>query len=71
MTRNIPSPAGLTPSALPWLTADLEPPERRSSAQIALNLLEGATVITRAQQLRACGIAVPATAFRFVPRPLA
>ncbi len=36
-------------------------------AQIALNLMEGATVITRAQQLRSLGVPVPAVAF--APRP--
>ncbi|MFT5434633.1 MAG: trans-AT polyketide synthase/acyltransferase/oxidoreductase domain-containing protein, partial [Myxococcota bacterium] len=47
----------------------LEPPEARSAVQIALNLLEGAAVVTRAQQLRAAGVAMPPAAFRFVPRP--
>ncbi|WP_394844172.1 PfaD family polyunsaturated fatty acid/polyketide biosynthesis protein [Pendulispora brunnea] len=45
-------------------------PENRSAAQIALNLLEGAAVISRAQQLRASGVPVPAAAFHFRPRPL-
>ena len=49
----------------------LEPPEGRSVVQIALNLLEGAAVITRAHQLRSYGAPIPASAFRFVPRPLA
>lgn len=49
----------------------LEPPEARTAAQIAKNLLEGAAVITRAQQLRTYGVPVPHEAFRFVPRPLA
>jgi trans-AT polyketide synthase/acyltransferase/oxidoreductase domain-containing protein len=48
----------------------LEPVEARTSVQIALNLLEGAAVITRAQTLRSCGVAVPPEAFRFAPRPL-
>ncbi len=48
----------------------LEPPEARSAVQIALNLLEGAAVLTRAHQLRSYGAPVPATAFRFTPRPL-
>jgi len=43
---------------------------QRSVVQIARNLLEGASVITRAQQLRTYGVAVPWEAFRFVPRPL-
>lgn len=38
---------------------------------IALNLLEGAAVITRAEQLRSYGAPVPASAFAFSPRPLA
>ena len=48
----------------------LEDPTRRGVAQIALNLLEGAAVVTRAQQLRTFGVAVPAGAFDFRPRPL-
>ena len=34
------------------------------------NLLEGAAVVTRAQQLRTYGAPVPASAFQFRPRPL-
>ncbi|MDB5101871.1 MAG: putative dioxygenase [Cyanobacteria bacterium RYN_339] len=49
----------------------LEAPEQRGVVQIALNLLEGAAVVTRAQQLRSYGVAVPAAAFDFRPRPLA
>jgi len=48
----------------------LEPPASRTVAQIGLNLLEGAAVIARAQQLRSAGVAVPAAAFHFRPRPL-
>ncbi len=48
----------------------LEPSEARTVAQVALNLLEGATVVTRAQQLRSYGVPVPASAFDFRPRPL-
>ncbi|MCB9597473.1 MAG: PfaD family polyunsaturated fatty acid/polyketide biosynthesis protein [Sandaracinaceae bacterium] len=48
----------------------LEAPENRSVVQIALNLLEGASVVTRAHQLRSYGAPVPAEAFRFVPRTL-
>jgi PfaD family protein len=48
----------------------LEQPEQRTVAQIARNLLEGAAVITRAQQLRTYGVDVPAAAFTFTPRPL-
>ncbi len=49
----------------------LEQPEARSAVQIALNLMEGAAVITRAQQLRTYGVPVPGSAFGFAPRPLA
>ncbi len=49
----------------------LEPPEQRSVVQIACNLLEGAAVVSRAQQLRSYGVPVPSAAFDFRPRPLA
>ncbi|GHF39951.1 PfaD family polyunsaturated fatty acid/polyketide biosynthesis protein [Streptomyces morookaense] len=49
----------------------LAEPSRRDVVQIALNLLEGAAVVTRAHQLRSHGVAVPATAFAFRPRRLA
>ena len=49
----------------------LEAPERRTAVQVALNLLEGAAVLTRAQQLRTFGLAIPPSAFDFRPRPLA
>ena len=42
----------------------------RTVVQIARNLLEGAAVVTRAQQLRSYGVAVPGAAFHFSPRPL-
>ncbi len=48
----------------------LEAPEDRGVVQIAYNLLEGAAVITRAQQLRSYGVPVPPSAFHFRPRPL-
>lgn len=48
----------------------LEPLEARTVSQIALNLLEGAAVVTRAQQLRAAGCPMPDQAFLFAPRPL-
>ncbi|MCP4602226.1 MAG: PfaD family polyunsaturated fatty acid/polyketide biosynthesis protein [Proteobacteria bacterium] len=48
----------------------LEKPENRNVADIALNLLEGAAVITRAQQARSYGVSVPGAAFNFRPRPL-
>ncbi|MEV0522169.1 PfaD family polyunsaturated fatty acid/polyketide biosynthesis protein [Streptomyces sp. NPDC050439] len=54
-----------------WVAGShLADPEHRTAVQIALNLLEGAAVITRAQQLRTCGLPVPDAAFRFTPRPL-
>jgi PfaD family protein len=46
----------------------LEPPEARTVAQIARNLMLGAAVATRTAQLRAMGLAVPS--FRLVPRNL-
>lgn len=48
----------------------LEKAENRSVVQIARNLLEGAAVVTRAQQLRSHGVAVPPAAHEFRPRPL-
>jgi trans-AT polyketide synthase/acyltransferase/oxidoreductase domain-containing protein len=42
----------------------------RTVVQIALNLLEGAAVVTRVQQLRSHGVPVPASAFAVTPRPL-
>jgi len=48
----------------------LADPARRTVAQIALNLMEGAAALTRAQQLRSFGLAVPDSAFAFSPRPL-
>ncbi|MFB9903111.1 PfaD family polyunsaturated fatty acid/polyketide biosynthesis protein [Allokutzneria oryzae] len=45
--------------------------DNRSVVQIALNLLEGAAVVTRAQQLRGYGVPVPTSAFAFPPRELA
>ena len=48
----------------------LEAPESRTVAQVARNLMEGAAVVTRAQQLRSYGVAVPSDAFDFRPRPL-
>ena len=49
----------------------LEKPADRSAVQVARNLMEGAAAVTRAQQLRASGLAVPSSAFDFRPRPLA
>jgi trans-AT polyketide synthase/acyltransferase/oxidoreductase domain-containing protein len=45
----------------------LAEPARRTVVQIALNLLEGAAMVTRAHQLRSYGVPVPAEAF--APRP--
>jgi trans-AT polyketide synthase/acyltransferase/oxidoreductase domain-containing protein len=47
----------------------LADPSNRSVVQIGLNLMEGAAVITRAQQARTFGVAVPPAAFSFRPRP--
>lgn len=49
----------------------LEPLENRTVVQVARNLLEGAAVITRAQQLRSFGVDVPQVAFDYEPAPLA
>ncbi len=48
----------------------LEPVPARTVRQIALNLLEGAATVTRAGQMRIAGVAMPASAFDFRPRPL-
>ncbi|MFJ4654505.1 PfaD family polyunsaturated fatty acid/polyketide biosynthesis protein [Nocardia sp. NPDC088792] len=54
-----------------WTEAGfLADPANRSVVQIARNLLEGAAVFTRAQQLRSYGVAVPDAAFAFSPRHL-
>ena len=49
----------------------LASPEARSVVQVARNLMEGAAVVTRSQQLRSYGVPVPAEAFDYRPRPLA
>jgi PfaD family protein len=55
-----------------WVAGSfLASPQARTVAEIGWNLLEGATVVTRAQQLRAAGVPVPPSAFAFTPRPLA
>ena len=46
-------------------------PRERTVTQIALNLLEGAAVVTRVHQARTYGVPVPPEAFGFVPRRLA
>lgn len=48
----------------------LEALQNRSVVQIARNLLEGAAVISRAQQLRSYGVDVPRVAFDYQPTPL-
>lgn len=48
----------------------LAEPANRQAAQVARNLLEGAAVVTRAQQLRTYGVPVPPAAFDYRPRPL-
>ncbi|HTU74467.1 MAG TPA: PfaD family polyunsaturated fatty acid/polyketide biosynthesis protein [Trebonia sp.] len=45
-------------------------PGERTVRQIALNLLEGAAVVTRAHQARTYGVPLSAQAFTFVPRRL-
>jgi trans-AT polyketide synthase/acyltransferase/oxidoreductase domain-containing protein len=49
----------------------LEDLSARTVEQIGKNLLEGAAVILRAQQLRSYGFQLPAETFDFVPRPMA
>ncbi|MEM1146256.1 MAG: PfaD family polyunsaturated fatty acid/polyketide biosynthesis protein [Pseudomonadota bacterium] len=49
----------------------LEPLENRTVRQIAWNLLEGAAQITRAAQLRACGLEVDEEAFEYTPQVFA
>lgn len=54
-----------------WVSGSfLEPLAARTVGQIGLNLLEGAAIITRAQQLRAMGFVLPPEAFSYSPRPL-
>jgi PfaD family protein len=54
-----------------WVAGSfLEDLGRRTVAQIALNLLEGAAHFQRAQQLRTMGVPVPMASFAFRPRPL-
>jgi PfaD family protein len=48
----------------------LAEPGMRTVTQIALNLLEGAAVVTRAHQARTYGVPVPSQAFTFAPRRL-
>jgi len=48
----------------------LEPMENRTVGQVALNLLEGACVLTRMHQLRAAGVEMPSASLTFSPRRL-
>ncbi|HKY63716.1 MAG TPA: PfaD family polyunsaturated fatty acid/polyketide biosynthesis protein [bacterium] len=48
----------------------LESPANRGVVQIALNLMEGATAVTRAQQFRSFGLEPAGSAFDFRPRKL-
>lgn len=51
-----------------WVTGSfLEPVEKRTVRQIALNLMEGAARVTRAGQLRSAGLPVPAGLFNYRP----
>lgn len=51
-----------------WVAGSfLEPASARNVQQIALNLLEGAAMVTRAHQYRSYGLAVPAQAFHYRP----
>ncbi|MEV7422205.1 MULTISPECIES: PfaD family polyunsaturated fatty acid/polyketide biosynthesis protein [unclassified Streptomyces] len=49
----------------------LAEPANRSVVQVALNLLEGAAVLTRAHQLRSYGVPLPSGAFGHTPCALA
>jgi PfaD family protein len=54
-----------------WVAGSfLEDPSNRAVGQIALNLMHGAASVTRAHQLRCCGVDVPASLFHYAPRPL-
>ncbi|MCP4932817.1 MAG: hypothetical protein GY927_01125 [bacterium] len=46
----------------------LAAPENRTIEQVALNLLQGATLVMRAQQIRLMGVPLPN--YRYTPRPL-
>jgi PfaD family protein len=45
-------------------------PEQRTVTQIAVNLIQGAAVLTRAHTLRSHGVLLPPAAFRYRPRRL-
>jgi trans-AT polyketide synthase, acyltransferase and oxidoreductase domains len=54
-----------------WVNGSvLAAPENRGVVQVALNLLEGAAVLTRAHVLRCTGVEVPTSLFSFKPRLL-
>jgi len=54
-----------------WVAGSfLEAPEKRTVQQIALNLLEGAAHVTRAQQLRTFGLAMAQDVLEFSPTVL-
>jgi hypothetical protein len=53
-----------------WVAGTPLADPERSVVDIALNLLEGAAIATRAQQLRSFGVHVPALAFNIPPRRL-
>lgn len=54
-----------------WVAGSfLEAPEQRTVQQIALNLLEGAAHVTRAQQLRSFGLAMAQDVLDFRPTAL-
>jgi PfaD family protein len=44
--------------------------ENRTVSQVAYNILEGACQLTRAHQLRSCGIPVPSESFSYKPRKI-
>ena len=48
----------------------LEKIENRHVVDIALNLMEGAAVVTRAGQLRSHGVNVPSVAFNYRPKKI-
>ncbi|MEV8379019.1 PfaD family polyunsaturated fatty acid/polyketide biosynthesis protein [Kribbella sp. NPDC056861] len=48
----------------------LADPGERTVAEVGRNLLEGAGMVTRAQQLRVLGVPMPPGAFHYVPRRL-
>ncbi len=48
----------------------LEKPENRQTVTVAMNLLTGAAVVTRANWLRSQGISLPPDAGKFTPLPL-